>query len=177
MFSSLLDTSFSLNDLWFMLKGAGLTLAVTFWAVLIGTLLGVGFGVTRATAPWWVNAPLGLVHFDGHVDTWPESFGLVFGHGSPFYHAIEEGLIDGPRLLISLGMISQTGGHGDYWVPADMRIKKRAWLPDTVADGVEEIRRLVEDKAFDIHQMRTLLGVDPIPLAKGLALTFAPHQE
>jgi agmatinase len=34
------------------------------------------------------SAPLGLVHFDGHVDTWPESFGLVFGHGAPFYHAI-----------------------------------------------------------------------------------------
>src|SRR5271169_5709330 len=39
---------------------------------------------------------LGLLHFDGHVDTWPESFGLVWGHGSPFYHAIEEGLVD-PR--------------------------------------------------------------------------------
>ncbi len=41
----------------------------------------------------------------------------------------------------------------------------------------EEIRRLVEDKAFDIGPMRALLAVDPIPLAKGLALTFAPHRE
>ncbi len=48
------------------------------------------------------------------------------GADAGFRAAIEEGLIDGPRLLISLGMISQTGGHGDYWVPADMRIKKRA---------------------------------------------------
>jgi polar amino acid transport system permease protein len=61
MFSSLLDTSFSLNDLWFMLKGAGMTLAVTFWAVLAGTLLGVAFGVLRATSPWWLNAPIGFV--------------------------------------------------------------------------------------------------------------------
>lgn len=61
MFSSLIDSSFSLNDLWFMLKGAGMTLAVTFWAVLAGTLLGVGFGVVRATSPWWVNAPIGFV--------------------------------------------------------------------------------------------------------------------
>lgn len=61
MLSSLIDTSFSLNDLWFMLKGAGMTLAVTFWAVLAGTLLGVGFGVVRATSPWWVNAPIGFV--------------------------------------------------------------------------------------------------------------------
>jgi imidazolonepropionase-like amidohydrolase len=67
------------------------------------------------------------------------------GADAGFRAAIDEGLIDGPRLLISLGMISQTGGHGDYWVPADMRIKKRAWLPDTVADGVEEIRRIVRE--------------------------------
>lgn len=67
------------------------------------------------------------------------------GADAGFRAAIEEGLIDGPRLLISLGMISQTGGHGDYWVPADMRIQKRAWLPNTVADGVEEIRRVVRE--------------------------------
>jgi agmatinase len=48
---------------------------------------------------------LGLVHFDGHVDTWPVSFGLTFGHGSPFYHAIEEGLID-PRRTIQIGIRS-----------------------------------------------------------------------
>lgn len=67
------------------------------------------------------------------------------GADAGFRTAIEEGLIDGPRLLISLGMISQTGGHGDYWVPADMRIQKRSWLPNTVADGVEEIRRVVRE--------------------------------
>src|ERR1700751_4912594 len=43
--------------------------------------------------------PLGLVHFDGHVDTWPESFGLTFGHGSPFYHANEEGHVEPYRNL------------------------------------------------------------------------------
>jgi len=48
---------------------------------------------------------LGLLHFDGHVDTWPESFGLVWGHGSPFYHAIEEGLVD-PRHMIQVGIRS-----------------------------------------------------------------------
>jgi agmatinase len=51
------------------------------------------------------QGPVGLVHFDGHVDTWPQSFGLVFGHGSPFYHAIEEGLID-PRRTIQIGIRS-----------------------------------------------------------------------
>jgi len=51
------------------------------------------------------KGPLGLMHFDGHVDTWPKSFGLPFGHGSPFYHAIEEGLIE-PRRTIQIGIRS-----------------------------------------------------------------------
>jgi agmatinase len=49
--------------------------------------------------------PLALVHFDAHVDTWPDSFGLVWGHGSPFYHAIEEGLVD-PTHMIQIGIRS-----------------------------------------------------------------------
>lgn len=51
------------------------------------------------------KGPLSLVHFDGHVDTWPESFGLAWGHGSPFYHAIEEGLVD-PHRMIQIGIRS-----------------------------------------------------------------------
>ena len=62
----------------------------------------ITLALLRALAP---QGPVGLVHFDGHVDTWPESFGLVFGHGSPFYHAIEEGLID-PGRTIQVGIRS-----------------------------------------------------------------------
>src|SRR5436305_5802969 len=29
--------------------------------------------------------PLALVHFDAHVDTWPDSFRQRVGHGLPFY--------------------------------------------------------------------------------------------
>ena len=35
-----------------------------------------------------------------------------------------------------------------------------------------EIRRLLEDKAFGIEAMRSRLGLNPIPLAVGLSLTF-----
>jgi imidazolonepropionase-like amidohydrolase len=65
------------------------------------------------------------------------------GADAGFRQAIEEGIVAGPRLLVSLVMISQTGGHGDYWVPAGLRIPKRMWLPDPVADGVEGVRRIV----------------------------------
>jgi imidazolonepropionase-like amidohydrolase len=65
------------------------------------------------------------------------------GADAGFRAAIEEGYVEGPRLLISIVMISQTGGHGDAWVPAGLRVQKRAWLPSPVADGVDEVRRLV----------------------------------
>jgi agmatinase len=48
---------------------------------------------------------VGLVHFDAHVDTWPDSFGQTHGHGSPFYHAILEGLID-PLRTVQVGIRS-----------------------------------------------------------------------
>ena len=55
------DTAFSWGDLMFMLRGTGVTLAITFWAVLGGTIMGLVFGLIRATAPWYVNWPLGAV--------------------------------------------------------------------------------------------------------------------
>jgi nucleoside-diphosphate-sugar epimerase len=41
----------------------------------------------------------------------------------------------------------------------------------------EEIRRLMENKSFDIAPMRDLLSIDPLPLEKGLAQTFVHHHE
>ncbi len=57
-----------------------------------------------------------------------------------------------------------------------------AWLlmaatPLTALPGLprvrgDEVRRLLEDKAFDVAPMRALLGVEPMALAAGLARTF-----
>src|SRR5437870_38017 len=60
------------------------------------------------------TGPVGLVHFDAHVDTWPESFGQRFGHGSPFYHAIEEGLVD-PRHTVQVGIRSPMDSSVHDW--------------------------------------------------------------
>ena len=65
------------------------------------------------------------------------------GADAGFREAIREGYVQGPRLLVSIVMISQTGGHGDAWVPAGIRLQKRAWLPSGVVDGVDEMRKLV----------------------------------
>jgi polar amino acid transport system permease protein len=54
-------SDFGLQELILMLKGAGVTLTITFWAVLGGTLMGLVFGLVRAVAPWWINWPLGAI--------------------------------------------------------------------------------------------------------------------
>ena len=51
------------------------------------------------------QGPVGLVHFDAHIDTWPDTFGQIHGHGSVFYHAINEGLVD-PNRMIQIGIRS-----------------------------------------------------------------------
>ena len=60
------------------------------------------------------RGPPALVHFDAHVDTWPDSFGQVFGHGSVFYHAIEEGLVE-PRRMIQVGIRSPMSREVHDW--------------------------------------------------------------
>ena len=46
-------------------------------------------------------------------------------------------------------------------------------VPGLPRVGPEEIRRLGEDRAFDIGPARRLLGFDPMPLVEGLARSFA----
>jgi uncharacterized protein YbjT (DUF2867 family) len=47
-------------------------------------------------------------------------------------------------------------------------------LPFLPSVGADEVRRLAEDKAFDIAPMVGMLGVRPIPLSEGLARAFSP---
>ena len=56
--------------------------------------------------------------------------------------AIERGLVPGPRVRISVGALSQTGGHGDSWFPSGIVARaEHAELPATVVDGVAEVRK------------------------------------
>lgn len=50
-----------------------------------------------------IGGPVGLVHFDAHLDTSEDNFGQRFAHGSVFWHAITEGLI-APRRMIQIGI-------------------------------------------------------------------------
>ena len=101
---------------------------------------------------------LGLVHFDGHVDTWPESFGLAWGHGSPFYHAIEEGLID-PKRTIQIGIRSpmQREIH-DWTIGRGVTIVSAEDVHETGPKAVaERVREVIGDAtcylSFDVDAL------------------------
>jgi agmatinase len=59
------------------------------------------------------HGPLALVHFDSHPDTWGEYAGSYHYHGSTFRRAIEEGLVDGRR-LIQIGIRGPIYSRDDF---------------------------------------------------------------
>jgi len=56
---------------------------------------------------------LGLVHFDAHPDTWDEYFGSRYFHGTTFRRAVEEGLVDGAR-VVQIGIRGPLYGADDF---------------------------------------------------------------
>jgi agmatinase len=71
--------------------------------VALGGDHGITLPLLRAIAK--KGGPPALIHFDAHVDTWPINFGQTFAHGSVFYHAILEGLIQ-PQRTVQIGIRS-----------------------------------------------------------------------
>ncbi|MFN9528791.1 MAG: agmatinase [Pseudomonadaceae bacterium] len=49
------------------------------------------------------HGTLALIHFDAHSDTWPDEEGKRIDHGTMFYHAAREGLID-PARSVQVGL-------------------------------------------------------------------------
>ncbi|MBS7690940.1 agmatinase [Pseudomonas lalucatii] len=49
------------------------------------------------------HGPLALIHFDAHSDTWPDEEGARIDHGTMFYHAAREGLVD-PAHSVQVGL-------------------------------------------------------------------------
>jgi imidazolonepropionase-like amidohydrolase len=62
--------------------------------------------------------------------------------------ALEEGIIAGPRVQISITMLSQTGGHGDGWLPSGAHAEifpEYPGVPGSIVDGPDEARRKVRE--------------------------------
>jgi imidazolonepropionase-like amidohydrolase len=62
--------------------------------------------------------------------------------------AVEDGLIDGPRMQIAISALSQTGGHGDGWLPSGITtflMSPHPGRPAGLVDGPEEVRKRVRE--------------------------------
>lgn len=60
--------------------------------------------------------------------------------------AVDEGLIAGPRLLLTINIIGQTGGHTDGWFPSGFEVPMthpHPGRPPALADGPDELRKVV----------------------------------
>jgi agmatinase len=130
--------------------------------VALGGEHGITLPLLRALSK--KTGPLALVHFDAHVDTWPENFGQVFAHGSIFYHAIREGLVD-PRRIIQIGIRSPVQKEVYQW---------------TLDQGVtilsaQDVHRMGPDAVAE--RVRSVVGDAPVYLSfdvDALDPAFAP---
>ena len=80
--------------------------------------------------------------------------------------AVEDGLVPGPRMHISLSMLSQTGGHGDGWMPfggtVSALLPKHPGVPETIVNGPDEMRQKVRElvrMGADVIKVATSGGV------------------
>jgi imidazolonepropionase-like amidohydrolase len=80
--------------------------------------------------------------------------------------AVEDGLVPGPRLQISIDILSQTGGHGDEHYPCGCTVPilspSYPGKPSTIVDGPDAMRRAVRElvrAGADVVKVATSGGV------------------
>ena len=106
-------------------------------------------------------------------DTLKQGFTTVRDAGGTdwsFKAAVERGIVEGPRLLVSARPLSQTGGHGDKRRMSETQAPEifcpTAGMRSVVCDGADEVRRATRE------QLR--MGADQIKvMASGGAMSPA----
>jgi agmatinase len=93
------------------------------------------------------GAPLSLVHFDAHSDTWEDEAGRV-DHGTMFWHAVREGIVD-PEHSVQIGLRTTNDDTLGF------NILDSPWVHENGAQAVvEETRARVGERpvylTFDI---------------------------
>ncbi|MFN8076037.1 MAG: agmatinase [Kineosporiaceae bacterium] len=109
------------------------------------------------------HGPLGVVHFDAHLDTWDTYFGAAYTHGTPFRRASEEGLLDPTRCL-------HVGIRGPLYSRTDL-------LEDS-ACGFQVIRSDdFQDTAVSgvVERMRARLGEGPVYVSVDIDVLDPAH--
>lgn len=94
------------------------------------------------------GAPLALIHFDAHSDTWSDDTPSSLNHGSMFYKAVQDGLID-PKHSVQIGIRTW---NDDFM---GIHVLDATWVHRHGTDAViAEVERIVGDRpayfTFDI---------------------------
>lgn len=102
----------------------------------------------RVSTPFSLNFFKSTQHMrrtlDAGITTVRDAGGADFG----VKQAIEQGIVDGPRMQISIGVLGITGGHTDNWNPSGIStplFPEYPGNPNGICDGVEEVRKKVRE--------------------------------
>jgi guanidinopropionase len=116
----------------------------------------ISLPILRALA---AQAPVGMVQFDAHTDTFDEELGSKFTHGTPFRRAVEEGFLD-PRRTAQIGVRGAADSEEGWTfsLESGMRV---IFIEEFTTLGVEgviaEARRVVGDGptyiSFDVDSL------------------------
>jgi agmatinase len=90
---------------------------------------------------------LGMVQFDSHGYVWDSYWGLRYTHGTPVRRAMEEGLLEGSR-VIQVGMRGPLYSPGDLQMAVDMGFEVIS-TEQAVALGPEQLGRHMRDRLGD----------------------------
>jgi agmatinase len=120
------------------------------------------------------GGPLALIHFDAHCDTWPDDEPDSLNHGTMFYKAVREGLID-PKRSVQVGIRTWNDDFlGAHVLGAD-------WVHDKGAQAVaERILEVIGDHptylTFDIDCLDPAFAPGTgTPVPGGLSSAQALH--
>ena len=100
---------------------------------------------------------LALIHFDAHCDTWPDTDEYSLNHGTMFYKAIKNGIID-PEKMVQIGI--------------------RTWNDDFMGTNIMDAQ-YVHDHGWQqvVAQIKQIVGTTPVYLSfdiDALDPAFAP---
>lgn len=119
----------------------------------------IALPILRAVAA--KHGPVALIHVDAHADVNPDMFGERIAHGTPFRRAVEENLLDGPKVF-QIGLRGTGYAADDFDWPRQQGFTlvpaHEVWY-QSLAPLMQRVRSTIGDTpcylSFDID------GIDP----------------
>lgn len=124
-------------------KTAGEILETGTTLITLGGDHSIALPLLRAHAK--KHGPVSLVHIDAHIDTWEAEFEAVpYSHGTPFRHALQEGLIREGEYM-QIGIRGPVSGENDY-EDARQLGARIVTIHEVMEKGVGEILKEVHER-------------------------------